>query len=89
MSWAVELFPEAEKQYKRLARNLRDRIRRALTELEESENPRSHRQVIPLVGKLKGYYRLRVGDYRVIFEILPSRKIIAVHLIIPRGQAYR
>lgn len=89
MSWAVELFPEAEKQYKRLARNLRDRIRRSLTELEESENPRSHRQVIPLVGKLKGYYRLRVGDYRVIFEILPSRKVIAVHLIIPRGQAYR
>ena len=89
MSWTVELFPDAEKQYKKLARNTRDRIRGALTELEECENPLFHRQVIPLVGRLKGYCRLRVGDYRVIFEVLPSRKVIAVHRIVPRSQAYR
>ena len=89
MNWTVEVFPEAEKFYNRLPRNLRERIRSGLTELEASDNPRSHRQVIPLVGKLKGFYRMRVGGYRVIFEILSQRKVIAVHLIVPRGKAYR
>jgi len=89
MNWTVEVFPEAEKSYNKLPHNLRERIRRALTELEGSDNPLSHRQVIPLVGKLKGLYRMRVGDYRVIFEILAARKVIAVHSIVPRSRAYR
>ncbi len=89
MNWTVEVFPEAEKSYNRLSRNLRERISHVLRELEASDNPLSHRQVIPLVGKLKGFYRMRVGDYRVIFEILAPTKVIAVHSIVPRGRAYR
>ncbi|MCI0445225.1 type II toxin-antitoxin system RelE/ParE family toxin [bacterium] len=89
MKWTVEVFSEAEKSYNKLPRNLRERIHGALTELEASDDPRLHRQVIPLVGKLKRFYRMRVGDYRVIFEILAHRKVIAVHSILPRGKAYR
>ena len=89
MRWTVELYPEAIKRYDRLARNLRERIRKSLGELQGMEHPASHRQVIPLVGQLKGFYRLRVGDYRIIFELLDPRHGIAVHAIVPRGGAYR
>ncbi len=37
------------------------------------------------IKKLKGFYRLRVEDYRVIFSILTDEKIIAVVNIVPRG----
>ena len=43
----------------------------------------------PLTGQLKGFYRLRVGDFRVIFSILVDKKIIAVVNIVPRGDAYK
>lgn len=42
------------------------------------------------IKKLKGYecmYRLRIGDYRVIFEI-ENGKLIIIETILPRGNAY-
>ncbi len=45
--------------------------------------------IVPRPIDLKGFYRLRVGDYRIIFEILVTRKVVAVHSIVPRGKAYR
>jgi mRNA interferase RelE/StbE len=43
------------------------------------------------VKRLQGepYYRLRVGDWRVIFDRQDAVKIIAIELIKPRGDAYK
>jgi len=44
------------------------------------------------VGKLKGYdsiYRIRVGDLRVVYEVLWARRTIVIHYIGPREKAYR
>ncbi len=35
----------------------------------------------PLTGDLIGFYKLRVGDYRVIYEIIPNEQIILIHAI--------
>jgi mRNA interferase RelE/StbE len=43
------------------------------------------------IKKLKGYrnhYRLRVGEYRVLFELEKPDKII-IYAILPRKQAYQ
>lgn len=47
---------------------------------------------IPLgdIKKLKGYtslYRLRVGDYRIIYEVNGDK--IIIQGILPRGEAYK
>ena len=47
-----------------------------------------HGDVKPLHGKYKGFYRLRVGKYRIIFQKI-SENLIIVFEILPRGQAYR
>lgn len=62
------------------------RIRRELDKL--AENP--ERRDID-VAKLRGRpgYRLRVGDYRIIFERDNKAQIIDVLRIVSRGQAYR
>ncbi len=36
---------------------------------------------------MKGFYRLRVRDWRIIFEIVDER--IVVHAIGPRGDVYK
>jgi len=85
----VEVYPHAEKVYVRLDRKMRERIRSRLEALEAMEHPNRTPQVAQLTGKLRGFYRFRVGDYRVIFEMFPERRVIAVYAIVHRSRAYR
>lgn len=42
-----------------------------------------------LSGSLAGLYKLRVGDYRVIYEILDAEQILLVHAVGHRRDIYR
>lgn len=88
MSWTIRVSSNAEKYYRKLDRKLRKRIKNALVTLSQYEKPLEHPQVKPLTGNLKGFYRLRIGNYRIIFGLLEESKIIAVVNIFPRGDAY-
>ena len=50
-------------------RKMKDRIRRAI---EERLQTLPHEYGEPLRKTLKGYWKLRVGDYRVVFIIMKS-----------------
>ncbi len=43
----------------------------------------------PLTGDLAGFYKLRIGDHRVVYEILHSEQMIVIHLIGHRREIYR
>ncbi len=88
MSWTIEVKPAAEKQYLRLDRKTRARIRKALEGLEADKNPLFHKDVKPLAGELSGDYRLRVGGWRLLFMPDKTKKIIFIYAILPRGDAY-
>ena len=42
-----------------------------------------------LSGDLAGFYKLRVGDFRVIYEMLDAEQILLVHAIGHRREIYR
>lgn len=42
-----------------------------------------------LTGDLPGLYKLRVGDYRVIYEVLWDEETIVIHAIGHRREIYR
>ena len=42
-----------------------------------------------LTGDLAGFYKLRVGGYRVLYEILKDEQIIVIHKIGHRREVYR
>jgi mRNA interferase RelE/StbE len=42
-----------------------------------------------LSGSLAGFYKLRVGDFRVIYEILDAEQILLVHAVGHRRDIYR
>jgi mRNA interferase RelE/StbE len=50
-------------------RKMKERIRRAI---EERLQTLPHEYGEPLRKTLKGYWKLRVGDYRVMFKIMKS-----------------
>ncbi len=51
---------------RRILNTIRDKL---------TQNPYAGRQ---LVGELSPYYRLRIGDYRVIYEIRDDQLIVTV-----------
>ena len=47
-----------------------------------------HQQAKALSGDLAGAYRLRVGDWRVLYHLNHAAKVITVGVVKPRGGAY-
>jgi len=88
MSWRIEVKPTAEKQYLKLDKTTRRRIKKALQDLENSEKPLLQPRVRPLTGRLKGDYRIRVGDWRILLTPDRESRVLLVYAILPRGDAY-
>ena len=78
----VKLSPQAVKYLNRINEPIKGRIENALLNLAQ-EPPRGDIKVL----KNRTGYRLRVGDYRVLFGIADGK--IVVTNIVPRGQAYK
>lgn len=87
-NWSVELSKRALKHLGKLGQKNRNRILRNLEELGNLDNPLLHKEVRPLIGKLRGFYRLRMGDFRIIFELDRKKKRIGIHIIVSRKNAY-
>ncbi len=64
------------------------RLLNHLQQLAELENPLRHKDVRGLEGKYQDYCRLRIGEYRLIFELDSANKKIGVHAVGPRSKAY-
>ena len=83
--WQVILTRQPERILRRLPRDLLRRIDRKLLELAIDPRPEGCKQ-------LTGYeslYRVRVGDWRITYEVEDDRLIVLVLEIAPRGGAYR
>jgi mRNA interferase RelE/StbE len=88
MNWKIEVKPTAEKYYLKLDKKTRARMKEALRELENTDDPVLRPSVRALTGKLRGDYRLRVGKWRVLFTPDVEKKTLYVFAILPRGNAY-
>jgi mRNA interferase RelE/StbE len=42
-----------------------------------------------LTGNLTGLYKFRVGDYRIIYEIVRDEQVLVIHAIGHRREVYR
>lgn len=82
--WRVEFTPSARKDLRRLDRSVQQRIVHALDRLAAGE--RLSGDIRRLAGSTE--YRLRVGDWRVRFELDGDRLLITVVRVLPRGRAY-
>lgn len=78
----IVFSPTAKKQFLNLDKSVQIRIKTGIQKLA----------IVPPQGdisKLKGrnnQYRLRVGDWRIIFRL---KGVVEIAAILPRGQAYK
>lgn len=84
MAYEVILGRSAEKDLDRLPVNLRQRITRKLLALENDPRP-------PGVQKLHGHdgYRIRIGDYRILYLIDDEAKKVDLLAVGHRREVYR
>lgn len=88
MAWKIEFVPAAAKELRALDRTSAARIVRTLEErIAASDDPRSLGGA--LVGEHAGFWRWRIGDYRVIARIEDERVTILVVRVAHRREVYR
>lgn len=82
--YKILLAREAEKQLGLIDQRYRKAIAHALQRLSHSPNLGS-----PLRHELKGLWRMRIGKYRVIYQVAQKQKTILVWTIEHRRDVYR
>lgn len=84
MAYSVKLSPAAHRQLRKLNDDARQCISKVIDCL--AENPRPVAMI-----KLKGRegYRIRVGDFRIIYEVQDNELIVLILKIGDRKEVYR
>lgn len=67
MSRSLWIEKSTERTYRSVEQESKIRIKSALSEVAECEQPSEHSKVKLLEGPRETVYRLRVGDFRVVF----------------------
>ncbi len=84
MAYTIEFRPRALRDLKGLPRDVQRRILKHIEDLADDPRP-------PGVKKLSGaedLYRIRIGDYRVIYQIRDKVLLVVVVRIGHRGDIY-
>mgnify|MGYP001627090710 CR=1 FL=1 len=82
--YLVEIVSKAEKEFMKLPEPTRVKIRKQILLLEDNPRPLGHKKL-----KETEYYRIRSGDYRVVYSINDRTKIVKVLSIAHRKAVYR
>jgi mRNA interferase RelE/StbE len=85
MPYELIIKPTAEKSLDKLPHPIRRRIVDALKELRENPRPAG---AAKLVGG-ENFWRIRIGNYRVVYEIHDKQLIVLVLRVAHRKDAYR
>jgi len=85
MKYRIYLTRRADKELKKLPPNTKERIEEKIEELSFNPLPRG---AAKLIG-LKDAYRIRTGNYRILYRVYWKERIIVVFRIAPRKSAYK
>lgn len=85
MPYRLELSPRASRDLKKFPAQVRERLKGHIDALAHAPRPSG---VVKLAGEVNTY-RIRVGDYRILYEIHDQVLIVVVLKVADRKEAYR
>lgn len=86
MSYDVRYETTAINSLEAIQKSIRQRIVKKIEWLSENAETINH---ISLQANLSDFYKLRIGDYRVIYELDNEQKIIIIDLVGHRREIYK
>jgi mRNA interferase RelE/StbE len=88
LAWTIKYSESCLKELKKIDKFWQRKIIDYLEQIAESrDNPRDFGK--PLLGNLSGLWRYRIGDYRVICQILDQELVILTTKISHRKDVYQ
>jgi len=84
-SYSISFKPSVEKDLRPLSKTLVARVMERIERLKTDPFPH---QAIKLSGTER-LYRIRVGDYRTVYEVDTQAKQIMIHYVRHRREVYR
>ena len=83
--YEVEFRPDARDGLRRLSKSSAQHVLDRIKWLSENCEQISHEA---LTGEFRGVFKLRVGDYRVLYALSRKERLIIVHLVGHRRSIY-
>ena len=84
--WGLETSPQFDKAAGKLDPQVVRRVKAYLDEVCELDDPRSRGK--GLTGDLAGYWRYRIGDYRLLVEVRDAELVIVAITLGHRSGIY-
>lgn len=81
--YSIEVKASARKELRKLDASVRKRVIEAIADLADDPRPGGCKKL-----KARDGYRIRVGDYRVVYTVDASRITVVVVKVGPRGGVY-
>jgi len=85
MSYLVEYDPQAVIDLEQLPKTIQKRV---VSKIQWLADNFAQIQPLPLSANLAGFYKLRVGDYRIIYEVDRIIRVITIDRIGHRRDIY-
>ena len=82
--YRLEVSHTAHRQIRRLPGQTQERVNRAITRLAENPRPPGAKKLTARDG-----YRVRVGDYRILYQVDDGTKVVIIYWVMSRGDVYR
>lgn len=90
--YTIEFIPASRKDLKKLPEQVKSRVWKAIQELAEDPRPHGYVQLtefdFPSIDP-RNFYRIRVGDYRIIYTIEEQVFTVTIVKINHRSKVYR
>jgi mRNA interferase RelE/StbE len=85
MKYKIEFSPTAESQFKKLPKEVQARLKHRIDSMAENPFPRG----IKTLSAEENFYRLRIGDYRIIYQVQGKALLILILKLGHRKNVYR
>ena len=85
-SWRFHITVVAENDVSRLDTPIRKRVKERLRWFQEH-----FEEIVPLPlgGTLAGFFKLRVGDWRIVYGIENDKSLVTIHVVDRRDKIYK
>ncbi|MHA1974867.1 MAG: type II toxin-antitoxin system RelE family toxin [Candidatus Hodarchaeales archaeon] len=87
--WLISFSSGFRKNISSMDKKRQGRILEVISKLSKNPMKKKGNSQIPLSGDLEGKWRVRIGDYRLIYYPEPTQKIVYMLAFGSRGQIYR
>ena len=84
--YSIQITSRAQKDFKKLDKAVKERITKAILKLETDRYPSQFKS---LLGHNIAQFRLRIGDWRVLYDVYDQAKVVLILRIGHRKDIYR